>query len=89
MTANTVKTLFIDGAWVAAADHGTRTVYCPADGSEVGVVSEATTEDTERAIMAARKAFEAGVWADRPAMERGDFLLEVADALRALSLIHI
>lgn len=83
MTANTVKTLFIDGAWVAAADHGTRTVYCPADGSEVGVVSEATTEDTERAIMAARKAFEAGVWADRPAMERGDFLLEVADALRA------
>ena len=82
MSANTPETLFIDGTWVAAADHGTRTIYCPADGTEVGVVSEATTEDTERAILAARQAFESGVWADRPAIERGDFLLEVAEALR-------
>lgn len=82
MTANSVETLFIDGAWVASSDHGTRTVYCPADGSEVGVVSEATTDDTERAILAARKAFESGAWSDRPAIERGDFLLDVAEALR-------
>lgn len=82
MTANPVQTLFIDGQWVASADNGTRTVYCPADGTEVGVVSEATTEDTERAILAARKSFESGVWADRPAIERGDFLLDVAEALR-------
>lgn len=83
MTANTVQTLFIDGQWTPASDGGTRTIYCPADGSEVGVVSEATAEDTERAIMAARKSFESGVWADRPAVERGDFLLEVADELAA------
>ena len=82
MTANAVHTLFIDGQWVPASDGGTRTIYCPANGSEVGVVSEATTEDTERAILAARKAFESGVWADRPAVERGDFLLEVADELK-------
>ena len=82
MSAETVKTLYIDGAWVSASNGATRTVYCPADGSEVGVVSEATTQDTERAIAAARRAFESGVWADRPAAERGDFLLEVADALR-------
>ena len=82
MTANPVQTLFIDGQWVASADNGTRTIYCPADGTEVGVVSEATTEDTERAILAARESFESGVWADRPAIERGDFLLDVAEALR-------
>ena len=82
MTDNTVQTLFIDGQWVAASNHATRTVYCPADGTEVGVVSEATTEDTERAILAARTSFESGVWADRPAIERGDFLLDVAEALR-------
>lgn len=82
MSTTTPETLFINGAWVAASDHGTRTIICPADGTEVGVVSEATTKDTERAIMAARQAFDAGVWADRPAIERGDFLLDVAEALR-------
>jgi len=81
MTANTVETLFINGQWVASSNNATRTIYCPADGSEVGVVSEATTEDTERAIMAAREAFESGAWSERPAVERGDFLLQVADAL--------
>lgn len=82
MTAKPVETLFINGQWVAASDGGTRTVYCPANGTEVGVVSEATTEDTERAIKAARDAFDSGAWADRPAIERGDFLLEVAAELK-------
>src|SRR5699024_9829344 len=74
--------LFIDGAWVPASNAATRTIYCPGDGSVVGVVSEATTEDTERAIAAARRAFESGVWADRPAAERCDFLLAVADGIQ-------
>lgn len=82
MSAKPVETLFIDGTWAPASDAATRTVYCPADGSEVGIVSEATTEDTERAIAAARASFESGVWADRPAIERGDFLLDVANALQ-------
>ena len=82
MTVNPVATLFIDGQWVPSSDGGTRTVICPADGSEVGVVSEATTQDTERAIDAARRAFESGVWSNRPAIERGDFLLQVADELK-------
>ena len=81
MTESTA-TLFIDGQWVPASDGATRTVTCPADQSEVGVVSEATGEDVERAILAARRAFESRVWADRPASERGDFLLRVADALQ-------
>src|SRR5699024_7808642 len=36
----------------------------------------------ERAIAAARASFESGVWADRPAIARGDFLLDVATALQ-------
>src|SRR5699024_12487128 len=82
MSAETVETLYIDGAWVSASNGATRTVYCPADGSIVGIVSEATTQDTQRAIAAARRAFKSAVRADRPAAERGDFLLEAADALR-------
>ncbi|AGP30861.1 aldehyde dehydrogenase family protein [Corynebacterium terpenotabidum] len=74
-------TLYIDGAWVASSDGGTRTVTCPADGTIVGVVSEATSSDTETAIAAARRAFDAGEWSARPAAARGDLLLAVADAL--------
>ena len=33
------STLFIDGQWQAAAEGGTRTIVCPADGTEVGVRS--------------------------------------------------
>ncbi|MDN5686743.1 MAG: aldehyde dehydrogenase family protein [Brachybacterium sp.] len=77
-----IATLYIDGAWVPATTGETRTVTCPADQREVGVVSEASAEDVERAILAARRAFEERVWADRPAAERGDLLLQVADQLQ-------
>ncbi|AWB81367.1 betaine-aldehyde dehydrogenase [Corynebacterium yudongzhengii] len=76
-----MDTLFIDGTWQPATDNATRTIYCPADGSEVGVVSEASAADAERAIMAARKAFDSRVWVDTPAAERGDLLIKVADEI--------
>ena len=79
---DSVATLYIDGAWVQSSTGDTRTIICPADGSDVGVVSEASTADTEAAIAAARRAFDSRVWADRPAGERGDFLLDVAEQLR-------
>lgn len=71
-------TLFIDGTWVPASSGETRTIICPADGSEVGAVSEAGAEDAEAAIAAARRAFDSRIWADTPAAERGDFLFNVA-----------
>lgn len=80
--ATTAATLFIDGAWVPAASGATRTITCPADGSEVGVVSEGGQSDTEAAIAAARASFDAGVWSGRSATERGEFLFAVAAQLR-------
>ncbi|MDN5655753.1 MAG: aldehyde dehydrogenase family protein, partial [Kocuria sp.] len=67
--------------WVPASEGGTRTIICPADGTEVGVVAEATSADTESAIAAARAAFDDGAW-QATAPERGDFLLDVARRLR-------
>jgi betaine-aldehyde dehydrogenase len=80
-TADAAATLFIDGRWVAAADGGTREIRCPADGTLVGLVSEATTADVESAVSAARAAFDGGDWPGRAAAERGDFLIRVADGL--------
>ncbi|RAX16479.1 aldehyde dehydrogenase family protein [Pseudarthrobacter sp. AG30] len=76
------STLFIGGSWVAASDGGTRDIHCPADGQLVGTVAEATAGDAERAVHAARTAFDAGEWAGTSALERGSFLLGVAARLR-------
>ncbi|TDT31211.1 betaine-aldehyde dehydrogenase [Naumannella halotolerans] len=82
MSSDAPNTLFIGGKWVAARAGGTREIRCPADGSLVGVVDEATEEDTVAAIEAARASFDAGVWSSVPAAERGDFLLRVAAGIR-------
>ncbi|MBR7192325.1 MULTISPECIES: aldehyde dehydrogenase family protein [unclassified Gordonia (in: high G+C Gram-positive bacteria)] len=72
------ETLYIDGRWRAAASGGTREIRCPADNSLVGVVAEGGAADTEQAIAAARRAFDAGEWSATPAADRGDLLLRVA-----------
>ncbi|MFD4367788.1 aldehyde dehydrogenase family protein [Rhodococcus sp. NPDC058521] len=78
----TAQTLFIDGTWQAAANGDTRDIECPANGETVGTVSEASRVDTERAIAAARTAFDDGRWSSVPAADRGALLLKVADRLR-------
>lgn len=75
-------TLFIDGVWTSAIEGGTREIRCPADGSLVAVVDEATEVDAVAAIQAARRAFDSGEWSSTPAPERGDFVLRVAARLR-------
>ncbi|ONI79411.1 betaine-aldehyde dehydrogenase [Actinosynnema sp. ALI-1.44] len=73
--------LFIGGEWVSALAGATREIRCPADGSLVATVDEADRTDTESAIDAARRAFDAGHWPRTPAAQRGDLLLKVADLI--------
>ncbi|HEV7647842.1 MAG TPA: aldehyde dehydrogenase family protein [Actinophytocola sp.] len=73
--------LYIGGAWRVAAGGGRREIRCPADGSLVATVAEATATDSEAAILAARAAFDAGDWPGTPERERGALLLRVADLL--------
>jgi betaine-aldehyde dehydrogenase len=73
--------LFVDGDWASASAGGRRAIHCPADGTLVGEVDEASAADTERAIAAAHRAFHEGHWATTSARERGDLLLRTADLL--------
>jgi len=73
--------LYLDGEWLDPVRGGRREIHCPADGSLVAVVSEATRADTERAIAAARRAFDQGGWPGTPERERGALLSRVADLL--------
>ncbi|KAA1420101.1 aldehyde dehydrogenase family protein [Mumia zhuanghuii] len=73
--------LYVDGSWTSAQAGGRREIRCPADGTPVAEVDEATAEDSAAAIAAAHRAFHDGPWPHSPGRERGDLLLRVADLL--------
>ncbi|MGZ5372797.1 MAG: aldehyde dehydrogenase family protein [Aeromicrobium sp.] len=73
--------LFIDGAWQDAAAGGIREIRCPADCSLVATVPEGGPEDSERAIEAARRAFDSGPWSSTSSLERSALLHRLADLL--------
>jgi betaine-aldehyde dehydrogenase len=76
-----VKQLFIGGEWREPVAGGRREIRCPADGSLVTVVAEATRDDTLAAIAAARQAFDHGPWRGTQARDRGALLYRVADLI--------
>src|SRR3954462_15721429 len=70
---------FIDGESVAAAEGATMDVVNPADGQVMAQAPDSGAEDVERAVRAARPAFEGG--AAPPPGERSLALLRLADAI--------
>ena len=49
---------YIDGAWVPPAKPATRDVINPATEQSIGKISMGSAEDVDRAVKAARRAFE-------------------------------
>ena len=72
--------LFLDGTWTAGGA-GTQDVVNPSDQSVVAKVDLADAADVDRAVRAARAAFDTGPWPRTPATERGALLGRVADLL--------
>ena len=75
------KKLYIDGAFVDAADGRTLDVLSPHDNSLIATVAEGGVEDVDRAVAAAERAFPA--WSEMAAADRGLLLLKLADAIEA------
>ncbi|MGA8783194.1 MAG: aldehyde dehydrogenase family protein, partial [Terracidiphilus sp.] len=71
--------MLIDGRFVKAASGKTFPVYNPATGDVIAHVPEGETEDVNRAVMAARRAFDDGPWPRMSPSERGRLLWRVAD----------
>jgi betaine-aldehyde dehydrogenase len=74
--------MLIDGEWVAAASGRTLEVMDPATGKAMATVPDAQAGDVDRAVKAARRAFEEG-WRDVTAQERGRILFRLAERVRA------
>ncbi|UGY93241.1 aldehyde dehydrogenase family protein [Streptomyces gobiensis] len=77
-----IETIHVDGVWRTATAGNTRDVLDPADASILATVAEGGTEDTDDAIAAARRAFDAGDWPQTPTAERAALLRRVADLLQ-------
>jgi len=73
--------MFINGEWTAASDGGSRELTNPANGEVFAKVAEGTAEDAERAIVAAREAFDNGPWRDSLALDRAKLLFRLADKI--------
>ena len=55
--------LLIGGEWVQSSGGGTIPVIDPATGDEVAAIADASRADVDKAVAAAREAFERGPWA--------------------------
>jgi len=73
----------IDGQWVDAVDGSTSERVSPAHDVVVGRYPAGGVEDLDRAVVAARKAFDDGPWPKIAGVERARVLNRVAEAIRA------
>ncbi|HZQ92785.1 MAG TPA: aldehyde dehydrogenase family protein [Terriglobales bacterium] len=75
--------LLIGGEWVFSSDGKTFDTINPATGEVLTQIAAATGEDVDRAVKAARRAFDdpGGPWQKMPAGERGKLLWKIADLI--------
>lgn len=77
--------MLIDHQWVPSESGKTFATINPATGEELAQVAEADQADVNRAVKAARHAFERGPWRRMSASERGRLLNRLADLLEKYS----
>ncbi|MCE8553434.1 aldehyde dehydrogenase [Ruegeria pomeroyi] len=73
---------FIDGTFCDAADGGKFETTNPATGQVLAEVAHCKAADVDRAVVAARRVFDAGTWSRAEPEERKQVLLKVAQLVR-------
>jgi betaine-aldehyde dehydrogenase len=73
--------MLIGGEWVEAASGKLFDVFDPATGEVMARVPDGGAADVDRAVAAARRAFDGG-WRDATAQERGRILFRIAETVR-------
>jgi len=77
----TPRQLFINGQWTDAASGKTFETPNPATGAALANVAEGDAEDIDRAVQAARKAFDDGPWSRMTPSERGRIIWRIGDLI--------
>lgn len=73
--------LFINGEFVNADSGKTLTLINPTDESVICKVQSASPNDVDKAVRAAKKAFDEGEWSKISARERAQILFKLADLM--------
>ncbi|MGH9677179.1 MAG: aldehyde dehydrogenase family protein, partial [Candidatus Acidiferrum sp.] len=73
--------LLINGQWVNSASGKTFPTINPSTAEEIAQVAEADAPDVDKAVAAARAAFDKGPWRKMPASERGRLMYKLADLI--------
>jgi len=74
--------LYINGEYVDATSNKTIDVIDPATTEVIATVPDANAQDVDRAVQAARAAFDEGPWKDTTAQDRGRVLFRLAQMVR-------
>jgi betaine-aldehyde dehydrogenase len=81
-SASGVYQQYIDGQWVANGSGKTFPVYEPSTEEVMARVMEADSADVDRAVKAARKAFDSGPWPQKTPNDRAQILFKLAAKVR-------
>jgi phenylacetaldehyde dehydrogenase len=73
--------MLINGKWVEAASGRTFPTYNPATGEVLANIAEGDKEDINRAVAAARAAFDTGPWSKITPSQRGKLMWKLADLI--------
>src|SRR5580704_17808060 len=73
--------ILINGKWVDAASGKTFPTYNPATGEVLAQVAEGESEDINRAVAAARAAFDSGPWSKFTPSQRGKLIWKLAELI--------
>jgi aldehyde dehydrogenase (NAD+) len=73
--------LLINNRWVPSISGKTFATINPSTGEEICQIAEADAADVDKAVQAARTAFEHGPWRKMPASERGRLMNRLADLI--------
>nr|WP_290566995.1 aldehyde dehydrogenase family protein [Algiphilus sp.] len=73
--------MLIGGEWVDAQSGETIDVFDPATGERLGAVPSAGEADVDKAVRAARTAFESGPWRSMQPAERGRIVWRIGELL--------
>ena len=76
------RKMLINGKWVDSASGKTFATYNPATGEVLSNIAEGDSEDIDRAVKAARAAFETGPWSKISPSERGRMMWRLGDLHR-------
>jgi len=79
--AQSRRRLLIDNQWVDAASGGTFDTVNPATGAVLASIAAGEAADVDRAVAAARAAFEAAAWRDMIPAQRARLLWKMADLI--------